>query len=112
MRRSERWTKVLGVILLAATVAAPAVRPLLDAAEPRTTTRVEREHDPDACVVHHDHRACVQLYASAAAPEPSPVLPWTATDHALPGPGREGDPRAPAPSGRLGARAPPLLPVS
>lgn len=111
MRWSERWTRVLGLVVTVATLAAPTLGPLLDASEPVTETRVEPEHDPDDCAVHHDHRACVQLFASAAAPPPAPDLPWPAGDRSRVAPPASEVRLTPRPIGLLGARAPPFLPA-
>lgn len=111
MRWSKRWTRVLGLVVTVATLAAPTLGPLLDAGEPVTETRVEREHDPDDCAVHHDHRACIQLFASAAAPPPAPDLPWPADDRSRVAPPASEVRLTPRPIGLLGARAPPILPA-
>lgn len=71
----ERVRKTLALATLAAVVATPGARVLIDAHEPAAEVEVEASHDPDRCRLAHHHRACVQLFASAAAPAPIPPDP-------------------------------------
>lgn len=74
MRDTPR--KLLALATLAAVLAVPVARTVVDAHAPSRVDHVESTHHPDRCRVAHHHVACVQLFASAAAaarPAPAPA---------------------------------------
>lgn len=102
--------RLLALTTLVAVLATPVGRVVIDAAAPDGKTRVEASHDPERCRLAHHHRACVQLFASAAAPSPAaghaprrpghPPLPGLEDGRLSPGP-LPGDARPRGPPGRL-----------
>lgn len=62
--------KALSLALAAAMLAAVPARLAVDAAAPDGRAQVETTHDPSRCGYLHDHAACQQLFASAAATPP------------------------------------------
>lgn len=81
MRDTPR--KLLALATLAAVLAVPVARTVVDARAPSRVDHVESSHDPDRCHMGHHHVACVQLFASAAAasrpaPAPAPAVATTA----------------------------------
>lgn len=102
--------RLLALTTLVAVLATPVGRVVIDAGAPEGEIRVEASHDPERCRVAHHHRACVQLFASAAAPSPVAASPPRPPGHPpLPGldAGRlapdpiPADARPRAPPGRL-----------
>lgn len=107
MRDTSR--KLLALATLAAVLAVPVARTVVDARAPSGVDHAESSHDPDRCRVAHHHVACVQLFASAAAasrPAPPPAPDAGATAPSGLADGR----RTPEPiRGDARPRAPPSL---
>lgn len=67
--------RLLALATLVAVLSSPVARVAIDAGAPTRGARVEASHDPERCRMAHHHRACLQLFASAAAPSPAPADP-------------------------------------
>lgn len=109
MRETPR--RLLALATLVAVLATPVARVVLDAGAPPPVDHVESTHDSDRCRAAHHHAACVQLFASAAAPARDSVGPGAGAEARFPAglaAGRSGP--APVPADTR-PRAPPLLPA-
>ena len=103
--------RLLALTTLVAVLATPVGRVVIDAEAPEGEVRVEASHDPERCRPAHHHRACLQLFASAAAPSPAvgssspragdPPLPELRAGRLGPDP-IPGDARPRAPPGPVG----------
>lgn len=98
---------VLGVIVIAVSIALP----VLDAREPTDEPAVETAHEPGRCASRHDHAACSHLARSQAVQTEARPEPSSGREVCTPGrgytrsPHRSGQrspslPRAPPPDGR------------
>ena len=69
MARHTTARRLLGLVVAAAVLSGPVLRVAIDAgAHHDGRDRVEASHDAEQCRVLHDHRACLLVFASAAAP--------------------------------------------
>ena len=107
MARRTAARRLLGLVVAVAVLAGPVLRVAIDAdAHHDGRDRVEASHDAEHCRALHDHRACLLLFASSAAPaEPATSSAGDARSepagvahddpHRMPEPHRPGLPRAP-----------------
>ena len=69
MARHTTARRLLGLVVAVAVLSGPVLRLAIDAgAHHDGRDRVEASHDAEHCRVVHDHRACLLLFASTAAP--------------------------------------------
>ena len=69
MARHTTARRLLGLFVAVAVLSGPLLRLTIDAdAHHDGRDRVEASHDAEHCRALHDHRACLLLFASSAAP--------------------------------------------